>query len=131
LPGRTGVAIPKRTIPEFSEDARYHAAEKWATRPALGEDAGAIEVLRYEVSALVVETRLDAAVSKVGRVEPGDTARAGEVLALLVEDLHAEPRARCAEALRALPPAGAAELGRHVEGEARALVELYLGVSPP
>ena len=66
----------------------------------------------------------------MGRVGPGDTARAGEVLALLVEDLHAELRARCAEALRALPPAGAAELRRHMEGEARALVELYLGVSP-
>jgi hypothetical protein len=35
-----------------------------------------------------------------------------------------ERHARCAEVLRALQPAGAVELWRHVEGEARALVEL-------
>jgi Rnl2 family RNA ligase len=133
VPRRPGLLRPvvKRKIPEFSEDARFHAAEKWAARPALHDDAGALEVLKQEASALAVDTRLDAAVSKVGRVGPGDTARAGEVLVLLVEDVYAELGTRLADSLRALPPAGALDLRRHVEGEARALVELYLGVSPP
>lgn len=121
----------KRKIPEFAEDARYHAAEKWAARPAPSDAAPALEVLKYEVSALATDTRLDAAVSKVGRVASGDAARAGEVLALLVEDVYAELAARQAPALRALSPAEALELQRYAEGEARALIELYLGVSPP
>lgn len=132
VPRRAGAIRPviKRKIPEFAEDARFHEAEKWATRPAPGVAAAALEVLRYEVSALVTETRLAAAVSKVGRVAPGDTARAGEVQALIIEDLYAELAAREPALLSGLSPGDVLALRSFVAGEAGALVELHLGVAP-
>jgi Rnl2 family RNA ligase len=131
--GRAGEEIRpviKRKIAEFAEDARFHAAEKWTTRPAPAEEE-ALGWLRYEVSALVTEARLHAAVSKVGRVGPGDTARAAEVAALIVEDLHAELAARAPGQVGRLAPREAALLRSFVAGEARALVELHLGVALP
>jgi Rnl2 family RNA ligase len=130
VPRRRGLIRPviKRKITEFAEDERYHAAEKWAARPAVGFETGALEALKYETSALVNENRLFAAVSKVGRALPGDAARLAEIVALVIEDLHAEIKARHAVEARSLTPSEAAELDRFIAGEARALVELYLGV---
>jgi Rnl2 family RNA ligase len=118
--GRTVRPVVKRKIPEFAEDARFHGAEKWAARPA---PAGAREALEHEASALLTEARLAAAVSKVGRLS---AARVEEVVALIVEDLRAELRARRGAILAALPGAEASRLSRYLEGEARALVELDL-----
>jgi len=131
VPRRAGTLRPviKRKLDEFAEDGRFHQAQKWA--PAPRASAGALDALRAEAAALVNENRLFAAVSKVGRVTPHDRARLSEVLALVKEDLDLELRAR-ARALRiALSPAEAQELARFVDGEARALVELYLGAPPP
>lgn len=130
VPRRAGVLRPviKRKIDEFAEDGRFHRAEKWA-QPAAS--AFALDLLRYEVSLLVNENRLHAAVSKVGPVHPDDPARLASVLALLREDLHAEIAARHGAALAALTPRESAELAGFVDGEARALVELCLGASPP
>lgn len=131
VPRRAGSIRPviKRKIAEFAEDARFHEAEKWATRASPGEAAAALSALRWEVSARVVEPRLDAAVSKIGRIAPGDAGRAREVWALLVEDvledLALHERARMA-ALTALDRAA---LRRFVEGECGALVELCLGIA--
>jgi len=133
VPRRAGSIRPvvKRKIPEFAEDARYHAAEKWPARPAPSAGAPALEMLKYEVSALATDTRLHAAVSKVGRVGSGDAGRAAEVLVLLVEDVYADLDARHARARSTLSPAEALELRRYAEGEARALIELYLDVRLP
>jgi Rnl2 family RNA ligase len=129
VPRRPGLIRPviKRKIAEFAEDERFHAAEKWSARRFMGSGAGALESMKFEVSALVNENRLHAAVSKVGRVEPGDAARVAEILALVIEDLHTEIMARHGGSARSLTPAEAAELNRFMAGEARALVELYLG----
>lgn len=131
VPRRAGVVRPvvKRKIPEFAEDERFHEAEKWSgPRPS---SASPLDWLVHEASSLVNENRLNAAVSKVGPTRPGDTARLGEVLALVREDLEMELRARHGEALRALSPAETRALAAHLDGEARALIELYLGAAPP
>ncbi|MDI3289024.1 RNA ligase family protein [Polyangium sp. 15x6] len=127
VPRRAGVVRPvvKRKIPEFSEDERFHEAEKWTGSRA--PSASPVDWLMHEASSLVNENRLNAAVSKVGPTRPGDTARLGEVLALVREDLEAEMRARHEGALRALSPAETRALAAHLDSEARALVELYLG----
>ncbi|MDC3962479.1 RNA ligase family protein [Polyangium jinanense] len=127
VPRRAGVVRPvvKRKIPEFSEDERFHEAEKWSGPRA--PSASPLDWLVHEASSLVNENRLNAAVSKVGPTRPGDTARLGEVLALVREDLETELRARHGEALRALSPAETRALAAHLDSEARALVELYLG----
>jgi len=131
VPRRGGWIRPviKRKIPEIAEDDRFHGARKWAPSPAAMP--GALDALRAEAAALVNENRLFAAVSKVGRVGPGDAAKLAEVLGLVREDIEVELRARSGARVGALTPADAAALARFVEGEARALVELYLGAPPP
>jgi hypothetical protein len=133
VPRRPGSIRPviKRKIPEFSEDDRFHGAEKWSQPLAPTAEVPALDLLRAEVSALVNENRLAAAVSKVGAVRPGDAAQLAEVLSLVREDLEDELRRRCRTALGALSTSEAYELSRFVEGEARALVELHLGAPPP
>jgi len=130
IPRRAGVLRPvvKRKIPEFAEDERFHEAEKWgASGSPRAPSASPLEWLLHEASSLVNENRLNAAVSKVGPTRPGDTARLREVLALVREDLDAELAARHGEVLRGLSPAESRALAAHIDGEARALVELYLG----
>jgi hypothetical protein len=132
VPRRPGSIRPviKRKIPEFSEDDRFHGAEKWSPSPAHAAGVPPLDVLRAEASALVNENRLAAAVSKVGPVFPDDATRLVEVLSLVREDLEDELRRRCGAALGMLSHSEAHELSRFVEGEARALVELYLGAPP-
>ncbi len=127
VPRRPGVIRPvvKRKIAEFSEDERFHEAEKWRERPAAA--ASALEWLKHEASALVNENRLHAAVSKVGPTRPEDTARLAEVLALVRDDIEGELALRHGAAVRDLSPAEARALRDFIAGEARALVELYLG----
>jgi hypothetical protein len=131
VPRRGGVLRPviKRKIAEFSEDERFHEAEKWALRPAPTD--AALEWLKHEASSLVNENRLHAAVSKVGPARPEDSARLGEVLALVREDIESELGARHGDAVRGLSAADARALARFIDGEARALVEVYLGAAPP
>lgn len=128
VPRRPGSIRPvvKRKIPEFSEDKRFQGAEKWAAAPARGSAVSALALLQHEASMLVNENRLLAAISKVGRVTPGDTARLAEVRALVIDDLHTELRAHHGGHLRALAPVEAEALERFVEGEAQALVDLHL-----
>jgi hypothetical protein len=132
VPRRPGSIRPviKRKIPEFSEDERFHGAEKWAPPPAPAAGVSALDMLKAEASALVNENRLAAAISKVGPVRADEPARLAEVLTLLREDLQDELARRCRPALGALSGSEAQELSRFVEGEARALVELYLGAPP-
>jgi Rnl2 family RNA ligase len=131
VPRRADLVRPviKRKIAEFAEDARYHEAEKWASKPT-SANTGALDLLRWEISCLVNEARLAAAVSKVGRVGAGDVARAREVMSLVIDDLYTELAAKHAAAVASLAPSERAALASFAEGEARALVELYLGVSP-
>jgi Rnl2 family RNA ligase len=125
VPRRAGSIRPviKRKIPEFSEDARFHQAEKW-TAPAVLE--GALDQLLWEVYPLVTEARLDAAISKVGRPGVGDTARRAQILALVIDDLTTEIRERQPASLGRLGPSDAAALAAAIAGEAAALVDLYL-----
>jgi Rnl2 family RNA ligase len=129
VPRRPGSIRPviKRKIPEFSEDERFHGAEKWSPPRAPAAGVPALDMLKAEASALVNENRLAAAISKVGPVRADDAARLAEVCSLVREDLQDELRRRCGPALGALSGFEALQLSRFVEGEARALVELYLG----
>jgi Rnl2 family RNA ligase len=116
--------VIKRKIPEMAEDERYHGAERWRDRPAA--PAPLLEWLRQEASILVNENRLASAVSKVGRPGAGDHAKLAEVLALVKEDVELDLAARHGPSVEALSPEDAAALARFIDGEARALVELFL-----
>lgn len=129
VPRRAGSIRPviKRKIPEFSEDARFHQAEKWAAPAVTG---GALEQLLWEVYPLVTEARLDAAVSKIGRPQGGDPVRRAQILALVIDDLTTEIRERKPAASSGLGAVEAAALASAIAGEAAALVDLYLPLDP-
>jgi Rnl2 family RNA ligase len=117
--------VLKRKTAAFEEDARYHQAKPWARAPRV---EGAFEALCAEASELNCEPRLNAAISKVGRVT--DAQRASEVLVLLVQDLLEALEGNLPELLRSLDPAERQSLLGHLRGEATALIELYCGISP-
>jgi Rnl2 family RNA ligase len=117
--------VLKRKIATFEEDARFHQAKPWARAPRL---EGALETLCAEASELNCEPRLNAAISKAGRVV--DARRAAEVLDLLVLDLLEALEGSLPELLRSLGPAERQSLQSHLRGEATALIELYCGISP-
>lgn len=125
VPRRAGSIRPviKRKIAEFSEDVRFHQAEKWVA-PVV--PTGGLEQLLWEVYPLVTEARLDAAISKVGRPEAGDSARRAQILALVIEDLTTEVRERQPIVMSRLGAAEAASLASAIVGEATALVDLHL-----
>ena len=133
VPRREGVIRPavKRKIAAFAEDERFHQAEKWAEPRGAGDaSASALAWLQQEASALVNENRLYAAVSKVGRAGPEDAVRLREVATLVREDLELELRGTRGAELAALSPEDARALAAFLDGEASALVELYLGAAP-
>jgi len=117
--------VIKRKIPEFSEDKRFHGAEKWSAKPAPASHAS-LELLRQEASSLVNENRWNAAASKVGRIEARDKDRIADVLALVCEDVMSELKERLSKEMKMLSKDDARALQTFVEEEARALVELYL-----
>jgi Rnl2 family RNA ligase len=127
VPRRAGVLRPiiKQKIAAFAEEERYHGAEKWAAPRADSTTAW----LEQEVSALVTDNRLYAAISKVGRLERGDGAQAAEVLALLREDIDMELGSRHPVSIAALSAAERASLERFIQAELRALIDLYLEAS--
>jgi hypothetical protein len=128
VPGRDGVIRPviKRKIPEFSEDERFHNAEKWSDRRAPAPSASALDWLKYEASALVNENRLLAAVSKVGRVSPSDAAKLEEVATLVRQDLEAELASSHKARISSLSAGDTRSLARFLDRKVRALVHLYL-----
>lgn len=111
--------VIKRKIPLFEEDARFHQATAAPRRPRI---EGALEALSAASSDLVCEPRLNAAISKLGRIDNEEMARA--VSELLVEDVldtlaETEPML-----MQSLAPPERAALEEHICGEADALVAL-------
>lgn len=116
--------VVKRKIHSFSEDERFHNAEKWAAQQPV-QSAPLLEWLKHEASALVNENRLNAAISKVGR--PGSDARKRQIQALIEEDLHTELKLHHSAELQGLSALDKKSLLAFIEEEAKALVGLYLG----
>jgi hypothetical protein len=85
-----------------------------------------VDLLQREASALTTETRLEAAVSKVGRLDPENPQRLAEVEALVVDDLTSELDASHGAVVRPLTPLERDTLAVFLRGEARALVEQHL-----
>ena len=117
--------VIKRKLPAFEEDARFHKAK---AAPDVARIEGALPSLMSLASDLACEPRLDAAVSKLGRVE--DVAAASAVRDTLAADIldalsEAEP-----VLLRSLDPVESAALSDHIRGESSALVEICCGFAP-
>lgn len=79
--------ILKRKIDRFAEDQRYHQARAWAA-PAVELDP--LSQLEEALRVRVNKNRLDAALSKIGRVTLADENGLAELRKELMEDVRAE-----------------------------------------
>jgi len=91
-PTKAGRQLLKRKIPEFSE--KQYRLDDWRINRQAGGGGGgcaadAESMLRFEMLACLTSQRVDAAVSKLGRVEPTDRARCRALLNELIADVHA------------------------------------------
>lgn len=126
---RSGPLRPavKRKIARFSEDRRFHEATKWAAPPRGMEPLAQLE---WEMLALVTEARLQATVSKIGRVEtPGDE-RAREVLEAFVEEVWTGLSSAQPAALASIPAEERALLRSVLDDEARRLLDAHVRRPP-
>lgn len=114
--GRAVRPVVKRKIHEFAEDARFQGAEKWSPRRA---QVGGLEVLKREASSRMTDARLDAAISKLGRLESGSSR--ADIVRLVIDDVYDE-----LSGAQSLPGGERERLHQFVEAEACALADLYL-----
>ncbi len=130
---RKGPARPllKRKPARFAEDARYHQAQRWSSRAPVSTRFGTpLARLTGIAHALLVPTRLAAAISKVGRISGGGARgakRRAEVQRALqaevLEELALEAGAR--ELLSALTPPARESLLRSIDARVLELIDQH------
>lgn len=77
--------VLKRKLPRFAEDARFHGAGKWEAQASpVARSAVDTAFMVAEVAPLLTRTRLESAISKVGRLSARTRNR---VLTEMVEDV--------------------------------------------
>ncbi|MCB9753912.1 MAG: hypothetical protein H6713_28550 [Myxococcales bacterium] len=123
-PGRP---LLKRKPARFSEDARYHQVQRWTNNaPVVAEFGTSAARLCGIAHALLLPTRLDAAISKVGRLSGGGARaarRRAEVQRLLRDEVLEELEAEADALLRSLTPEARGALVGAIEARVRELIE--------
>ncbi|MEB3179714.1 MAG: RNA ligase family protein [Nostocaceae cyanobacterium] len=81
--------IIKKKIPQFSEDKRFHQAQKWNYQTPLTQrlDISLEEELIQEMLFLLTPTRLNNVISKFGRIIVNDRKQQQQLVDLLVQDV--------------------------------------------
>lgn len=77
-------AIVKKKIEEFSED-KYSQAEKHELKT--DGELSQVDLLRFEIDALITDNRLNNAVSKLGHVSADNKEKVKELLNLYIKDI--------------------------------------------
>lgn len=95
--GRERVML-KLKIPEFQEDKRFHEGKKWEEKKTF--QLSALDLVLYEVDALVTENRLNNAISKIGHVKQGDKEKAKQLLQLFCDDVIDQLKKNCPQELK-------------------------------
>jgi Rnl2 family RNA ligase len=106
--------VVKKKIAEFAEDARFHGATKPPAPRATGVPH--LDRLEWEALSLVTPTRVDSAISKLGR--PGDGAARARLVDEIVADVWASLEAAEGAALKGLSADDRALLGSIVRDAA-------------
>ncbi len=130
--GAGGLIRPllKIKIAEFAEDARFHAARKWADAGAAQSPptGNALDRLKWEAYCRVTGNRLDATVSKVvPRPNRNRGAWARELFALLSAEVMDEALVADDAAWGALSPGERDEWVAYVRGAVRDLLKDEFG----
>lgn len=123
-------AMIKKKIAEFTEDRRFHQAQKWVPPAVPKGGLPPLTVCLIEVDELLEHNRLAAAISKVGplvaRAEGGKVVphrqHMKEALAMLVADIETELQRKFSAELRALTPAERESLRASLSERAKALI---------
>eukprot|EP01103_Thecamoeba_quadrilineata_P013703 TRINITY_DN3885_c0_g1_i1.p1 TRINITY_DN3885_c0_g1~~TRINITY_DN3885_c0_g1_i1.p1 ORF type:complete len:204 (-),score=49.86 TRINITY_DN3885_c0_g1_i1:18-629(-) len=84
----------KKKIPEFAEDKRFYQSQKSEAKRETGELSG-LELIGYEIEAVLTEARLVNAISKTGPVDKENKEKMKLLLAVLVEDVLNEITFNC------------------------------------
>lgn len=102
VPTKKGPMRPiiKRKTARFQEDARYHQAQVWDSKPGSNAASYALDLLEWSAKALVTKQRLQNALSKTGR----DVSRT-ELFRALISDVEEQLREDHAEEWSALAKA--------------------------
>ncbi|SEW56389.1 RNA ligase family protein [Chitinophaga arvensicola] len=79
--------IIKLKNPEFDEEEKFHEAEKWSFIPNVTTLSEELSFLVDEMTHYITENRLNSALSKIGRLDPGDEKRMQEIKKELQEDV--------------------------------------------
>ncbi|CAF1930146.1 unnamed protein product [Rotaria magnacalcarata] len=82
--GSVARAIVKKKIEEFSED-KYSQAQKQEFKS--DEGFSNVDLLRFEIDALITDNRLNNALSKIGHVTRNDKEKLKELLNIYVKDV--------------------------------------------
>lgn len=123
-------AMIKKKIAEFTEDRRFHQAQKWVPPAVPKGGLPPLTVCLIEIDELLEHNRLAAAISKVGplvaRAEGGKVVpqrqHMKEALAMLVADIETELSRRFSAELRALTPAERETLSASLAERAKSLI---------
>lgn len=126
-------AILKSKIAEFSEDRRYHTAEKWDDQPAEphweSQDT-AVADLAYELSSLVTTQRIDNAISKFGPItDPSDRPRMRQLLDIYLSDILDHVKDQFEPQWNSITKEEQEELTKGLKKEAIALFRTHFSIS--
>eukprot|EP01124_Arcella_intermedia_P018786 TRINITY_DN25923_c0_g1_i1.p1 TRINITY_DN25923_c0_g1~~TRINITY_DN25923_c0_g1_i1.p1 ORF type:complete len:361 (+),score=99.29 TRINITY_DN25923_c0_g1_i1:65-1147(+) len=78
-------AIVKKKVPQFSEDSKFHQAEKWENKQ--NQTYQLVELIEWEIQPLANRNRLNNAISKIGNVQLEDKPRVRQLFDEYVQDI--------------------------------------------
>lgn len=114
--------VLKRKIAEFTEDKRFHQAQKWISLQPTATQSN-LDLLMWEVFNLVTENRLDSALSKLGSLKSGSPKKAQQIFNVFVEDVLDQLEKNQEAAYAALSSEERSTLLAYLQDEARKLLK--------
>lgn len=80
--------VLKNKIPTFTEDKRFHQAQKWSYQVKVVEKESAFEELQFAALSFATQQRLHNAISKIGQLDEPNSPRARECFQLFAKDIE-------------------------------------------
>lgn len=79
--------IVKFKNPEFDEEDKFHEAEKWSYIPNISSKTEDLSFIVAELRNYITRNRLESAISKIGKLDIGNTLRMSEIKTEFLEDV--------------------------------------------
>jgi Rnl2 family RNA ligase len=75
---------------EFEEEKKFHEAEKWSFIPNISSKSETLSFILEEIAGYINANRVNSALSKIGRPDPGNPARLQAIRAEVLADVWAD-----------------------------------------